>query len=213
MTALTVAPAVGAPAPDSRGAAVTAPALRRLPVPVTEPQPALRIVRDEERLAPGSQGVLSLTLDGTSAPCPVDRGNQVHRNHRDHRGQLNETAISDFCQPIATPSTSLPDARRWAGQFVQAAIEVAAGLRPPSQLVRWTSEEVQACLTRRASLAKRLDASPTRRAVVGSVRVCHPQDGVAEASAVVTQGERARAVAVRMEGLDGRWRVTALEFG
>ena len=52
-----------------------------------------------------------------------------------------------------------------------------------------------------------------RRAVVRSVRVCEPADGVAEASAVVVDGGRVRAVAFRMVGLDGRWRVEALQVG
>jgi hypothetical protein len=32
-------------------------------------------------------------------------------------------------------------------------------------------------------------------------------------SAVVDDGLRVRAVALRLEGLDGRWRVTALQIG
>ena len=50
----------------------------------------------------------------------------------------------------------------------------------------------------------------------GSVRAvltCLPCNGVCEASAVVIDRGRVRALALRMEGLDGRWRVTALEIG
>jgi hypothetical protein len=46
-----------------------------------------------------------------------------------------------------------------------------------------------------------------------SVRICQPTDGVAEVSATVRSGARARAIAFRMEGVDGRWRVTALDIG
>jgi hypothetical protein len=49
--------------------------------------------------------------------------------------------------------------------------------------------------------------------MVRSVRVCLPADGVAEASAVVVSRGRVLAVALRLEGLDGRWRMTALEVG
>ena len=49
--------------------------------------------------------------------------------------------------------------------------------------------------------------------LVRSVRIGEPRDGVVEACALVSDGGRLRAVAVRMEGLDGRWRVTALEIG
>lgn len=104
---------------------------------------------------------------------------------------------------------------------MQAALEVAAGRRAPSQLVRWTSEDVFATLSRRAALAARVEraeraggASARSVAVsVRSVRLCHPDTGVVEASAVVTDRGRVRAVALRVEVVDGRWRVTALEIG
>lgn len=43
-----------------------------------------------------------------------------------------------------------------------------------------------------------------------SVRVSEPADGVAEVSAVVRHGARTRAVALRLEGMDGRWQCTVL---
>jgi aerobic-type carbon monoxide dehydrogenase small subunit (CoxS/CutS family) len=48
---------------------------------------------------------------------------------------------------------------------------------------------------------------------VRTVRVCEPADGVAEACAVVIDGNRVRALALRLVGLDGRWRVEALQVG
>jgi hypothetical protein len=45
------------------------------------------------------------------------------------------------------------------------------------------------------------------------VHVSEPADGVAEACAVVDTGPRRRAIALRLEGLDGRWRCTQLQFG
>jgi hypothetical protein len=49
--------------------------------------------------------------------------------------------------------------------------------------------------------------------VVGAVHVCEPVDGVAEVTAVAHRSGRAHAVAARLEGLDGRWRCTALQVG
>jgi len=43
--------------------------------------------------------------------------------------------------------------------------------------------------------------------------VSEPADGVAEVTAVVERGPRTRALALRMEGRDGRWVVTALQMG
>jgi hypothetical protein len=115
-----------------------------------------------------------------------------------------------------TSSEALPDPTATCTAVVQAVVEVLGGVRPVSQLVRWTTHEVHAALSRRTALAARMRPSggtPTTRAVVRAVRVCVPADGVAEASAVVIDADRVRAVAVRLEGLDGRWRATALEVG
>jgi hypothetical protein len=56
------------------------------------------------------------------------------------------------------------------------------------------------------------DAAPAR-ALVRSVHVSEPADGVAEVSALVRRGVRCTAVALRLEGMDGRWQCTALEVG
>jgi hypothetical protein len=45
------------------------------------------------------------------------------------------------------------------------------------------------------------------------VHVTSPFDGVAEVAATVRRGPRVTAVALRLEGLDGRWQCTALHLG
>jgi hypothetical protein len=112
-----------------------------------------------------------------------------------------------------TRRSALPDPRPWAGHIAQAVVEVMAGARPATQLLRWTTPEVYAVVARRASVSTRRGLPRTRRATVRSVRVCEPADGVAEACAVVVDGERVRALAIRLVGLDGRWRVEALQIG
>lgn len=119
-----------------------------------------------------------------------------------------------------TRRSALPEPRQWAAHLAQALVEVMAGSRPAPQVLRWTTPQVYAVVARRAVLSARRAAGaapagqrPTRRTVVRSVRVCEPSDGVAEAAAVVVDGARVRAVAFRMVGLDGRWRVEALQVG
>ena len=51
------------------------------------------------------------------------------------------------------------------------------------------------------------------RPVVGGVRVSEPDDGVAEVAAVVHRRHRVQAIALRLEGRDGRWVVTVLQCG
>jgi hypothetical protein len=88
-----------------------------------------------------------------------------------------------------------------------------SGLRQPPQIVRWTTPEVYAVVARRGAVSARRGRPSARRAVVRSVRVCEPADGVAEAAAVVLDGTRVRALAMRLVGVDGRWRIEALQVG
>ncbi|NHC43723.1 Rv3235 family protein [Motilibacter aurantiacus] len=109
-----------------------------------------------------------------------------------------------------TGRAELPEPREWAARLVQAVVEVLGGERPPAQLLRWTSEEVYARV--RSSAAPPRRAAATRaRAHVRSVHVCEPEDGVAEVAAVIVRSGRAQALALRMEGLDGRWQCTTLD--
>jgi hypothetical protein len=103
---------------------------------------------------------------------------------------------------------------------VQAAIEVLAGTRPIHQLARRLDQRCLASLQHRAALTRRLatGSSPTagrlhRNPAVRSVRACEVAAGIYEASAVVVDELRVRAVAVRLERSNQVWRVTALEIG
>ncbi len=170
----------------------TRPRLRALPVPLSEPA-AVPILATAAGVPP-TQGALALSFTAVERVVADD---------------------PDFGrQPTSTDR--LPDPLTTCSALVQAVVEVLAGVRPATQLVRWTSHDVHVALSRRAALAARMrrGAVPQgRAAVVRGVRVCTPADGVVEASAVVVEADRVRAVAVRLEGLDGRWRATALEVG
>ena len=115
--------------------------------------------------------------------------------------------------PQPTGRSGLPDPVHWAGHLAQAVVEVMSGLRQPPQIIRWTTPEVYAVVARRGAVSARRGRPSARRAVVRSVRVCEPADGVAEAAAVVLDGSRVRALAMRLVGVDGRWRIEALQVG
>jgi hypothetical protein len=121
-----------------------------------------------------------------------------------------EQDCEDF-GPQPTASSALPSARSWAGRVVQAIVEVLAGVRPAGQLVRWTTAAVYDEISHLV-VAGRPDVAPPR-GVVRSVHVSEPADGVAEVCALVRRGARSTAVALRLEGMDGRWQCTALELG
>ncbi|WP_347350251.1 Rv3235 family protein [Intrasporangium sp.] len=113
-----------------------------------------------------------------------------------------------------TRRSLLPDPTSFVAKMAQAIIEVIAAQRPAPQLIRHTSPEVYAGLARRALVAaRRQPTGPRRSAMVRRVRLCEPADGIVEACAVVVAHGRVRALALRLEGLDGRWLVTQLTVG
>ncbi len=162
----------------------------RLPsgVPAVPQPPALRLTVPTHSLAgPG-------TASGVREPWTLD----------DDEPGLTMTARAD-----------LPDPRQWAARLAQGVLEVAAGARPSSQLWRWTTQEVLDDVRQRSRPATLLDSQRRRAqvpAMVRSVHVCEPADGVAEATAIVAGRLRTRALALRLEGLNGRWLCTALEW-
>jgi hypothetical protein len=186
--------------------------LRRLPLPVVDPPYDDELAghgRSVVGTTPG-QGVLALAfvLPSGAPARPEPMGLIVRRAS----AWDDDDAAS---APRPTPRTDLPEPHGWTARLVQAIVEVLAGDRPASQLVRWTSEEVYVTVSRRATLAHTARAARPGpvRPVVRSVRVTEPADGVAEGCALVQRGVRATAVALRLEGIDGRWKCTALELG
>lgn len=107
----------------------------------------------------------------------------------------------------------------WAGRFAQAAVEIVGGDRPPSQLLRWTTEEVYEDLMRRTHLVGRAGqhrpgqarVQPVRPKVV-SVHVSVIDADRVETALRVKYGARSRAMAARFEWRHDRWICTALEF-
>jgi len=96
-----------------------------------------------------------------------------------------------------TTTAELPPATRSGPVLARALVEVLCGQRPLSQLRVHCAPEVFAGLQSR----------PLARGALGhllNVRVCEPADGVAEISVAFRRGERVRAIAFRIQGVDGR---------
>ncbi len=199
------------------------PPLQHLPAPCAEPpydderddRPGRPAAREQAAVVQGTLALSFLLPSGAPATpqsAPVLRlvVDDVAGGPADSEAQDTED-VGDF-GPQPTASAALPAARNWAGCVVQAIVEVLAGARPVGQLVRWTSAEVYDEI---ASLVVPGLQRPTGplRGVVRSVHVTEPADGVAEVCALVRRGARSTAVALRLEGRDGRWQCTALELG
>ena len=178
--------------------------VRALPVPQCEPHPATSTASAPPPAVHPAQCALVLV------PEP-----RARRGTGGWPGRGRRPIDLDDDRPRRTPTAQLPDPAALVTALVPAALEVIAGSRPATQLVRLLSTDAYADLQRRAARAARSRSRPTavRRATVRRVVATVPRDGVVEASVVVQQAQRVRAVAVRLEGWDGRWRVTALEVG
>jgi Family of unknown function (DUF6459) len=107
----------------------------------------------------------------------------------------------------------LPDAREWSTTLAFGLIQALLGQRPVAQLNRWVVDEVLVAISmyQRRSLA--LHGRIAIPSAVRSVRVQHPNPGVAEVAAHVAIGKRSVAMAFRLEALGDRWLCTALELG
>ncbi|MGF1661845.1 MAG: Rv3235 family protein [Kineosporiaceae bacterium] len=115
--------------------------------------------------------------------------------------------------PLAD-ATGRGDPEAFARAVCQGVVDVLAGQRAAHQMMRWLRPDVFDALRRRAARASGPVAERSgRRPVVRSVRTCPVSADAVEASAVVIDGRRARAMAVRLEGVGSRWRVTALVMG
>lgn len=106
-----------------------------------------------------------------------------------------------------TASENLPPAKKAASVLARALVEVLSGRRPVAQLRVHCAPEIY------AGLLERPIPGPMSLPHLLTVHVCEPADGVAEVSAVFRRAERVRALAFRIQGVDGRWRITALQLG
>lgn len=112
-------------------------------------------------------------------------------------------------------TAGLPDPEPLITNLVRCCVEILAGARELEQIARWVSDEVYLKLMRRVSFAARsraLKGIPAQRPrfTITSIRIFEPAAGVIEATVVVQLPQRYRAVALRLEGLDSRWRATSI---
>lgn len=123
--------------------------------------------------------------------------------------------LHEYFAPQPTPSAELPDPHPLLHSLTHGVLEVLAGVREVDQLARWFNEDAYRNLVARANLSARARSArgvpPARPTFeIRSVRVTEPADGKVEAVVVVAGPGRTRAVAIRLEGYDRRWRATSL---
>lgn len=102
-------------------------------------------------------------------------------------------------------------------RIVHALVEIIDGARPATQMLRMATEPVYDDLVARL---ESLGGASTRGAPVAplstrvaSVHVEQPAASCAEISARIVQGSRSRALALRLDLIDGRWMCSAMNWG
>ena len=131
------------------------------------------------------------------------------------RGSRARIAHEEFFDYQPTSTADLPDPRPLVENLTRCVIEILAGARELEQVARWVTDDVYRTLLSRASISARARAArgtPVVRPTfsVGAPLITTPRDGVIEAVVIVSSRARARAVAIRLEGLDRRWRASAI---
>lgn len=200
-----------------------------------EPVPAPEADSGLPALAPASGAPRPLTVrpvrpvDPESYFAPIVRleprvraRQQAEERHSGTaRGVPADPAVAK--EDITPPAEELRQVTATARSVAQAAMEVIAGTRPVQQLARWLEPDCYEKLVQRAALvqagqerrrpARAPEPRMHRSAVVRSSRVC-PVSAIAyEASLVIVETTRVRAVALRLEFRRGLWKVAALEIG
>jgi hypothetical protein len=198
MTAV-VSDALARPRPCPRsGPAGLVP--RRLPAPRTEPP------YDDERGRVTGLAVVEDFVGQLELPLSFGTGRAGRPALRLLQGALAEAPAV---------ARELGDPRPVATQFAQLLLDAVAGGRSASALQSRASTEVYRGIAKLASRAAREHRPGTRNArpALSSLHVSEPEPEVVEACAVARFGPRRRAIALRFEGVDGRWQCTAIELG
>ncbi|MBM7849108.1 Rv3235 family protein [Arthrobacter roseus] len=158
------------------------------------------------------------TNGSQSSPQPV--GVTPLANSRQTRGPAIERRTIAAVPPPA-PCIDEKRLSAIAASVGQAAVEVLGGSRPLKQMSQWLDPKSFERLQIRTSLVDnfrrrstgKTDVRLHRGISVRSTRLCQVREGAYEASLVVAEQSRVRAVALRLELRRGNWKVTALEIG
>lgn len=146
------------------------------------------------------------------ADADADGAEADELSQRNQRGRYDN---DPFFAPQRSATSNLPNPEPLILNLTRSVIEILAGARDLEQISRWVSDDVYRHLRTRVVLsnrARRATGQSRSRPTfsLGSLSCYEPRDGVIEAVVIVHNRVRTRAVAVRLEGLDTRWRATAI---
>ncbi|UAL28609.1 hypothetical protein K8W59_12095 [Nocardioides rotundus] len=154
-----------------------------------------------------------------AVPVASVQGSLALDLHPDHSPPEGPLTAGPGCDLTPVDLRTRRRLEEWARRYTQVAADVVAGLRPVSQLMRWSSPAVYGDLGRRAHLVARAGrhrpggrSAGVVRPRVASVRPSFIDENTVEVAVRVTYGQRSRALAARFEVQEGHWICVALDF-
>lgn len=127
----------------------------------------------------------------------------------------NLVQSDDFFGPQYNKTSELPNPEASLKVLATGVVEVIAGTRQIDQLARLLSDEVYQRLARRAIEARQARDANGQKAhhqnfSIRNMMSTSPRDGVIESVVLLNAQRRTRAVTIRLEGINNRWRATAV---
>lgn len=127
----------------------------------------------------------------------------------------NLIQAEEFFGPQYNKTSELPNPEASLRALATGVVEVIAGSRQIDQLARLLTDEVYQRLARRAALARENRQALGQKThhqnfSVQNLMSTSPRDGVIESVVLLNSQRRVRAVTIRLEGINNRWRATSV---
>jgi hypothetical protein len=156
---------------------------------------------------------INATVEGATPGGEV--ANDAPPSPKKARKVKNLIESEDYFGVQYSQTKDLPDPVESLKALATGVVEVIAGTRQVDQLARWLSDEVYQRLQFRA---RRAEAQRVEQGIkahhqnlrVGGLRTSSPRDGVIESVVLLSSRSRTRAVTIRLEGINSRWRATSV---
>ncbi len=127
----------------------------------------------------------------------------------------NPIEAEEYFGQQRSKTADLPDPNPSLTAIATGVIDVITGSRQVEQLSRLLSDEVYQRLALKSAQARQHRALLGKKAMVQrfSIQNVHnssPRDGVIESVVLLNSSNRTRAVTIRLEGINSRWRATSV---
>jgi hypothetical protein len=152
---------------------------------------------------------------GSGVPSNQQQPAKKRAPKKKDRNAKNFIESEEFFGRQFISSKDLPNPTESLALLATGVIEVIAGTRQVDQLSRYLTDGVYQSLQNKAKQAQQYREENGIKAhhqkfSVGHMRQNSPRDGVVESVVILNGVKRNRAVTIRLEGINHRWRATAL---